>query len=79
MFNSWVPQPDAYSDLKKRVNQNMQSAQVNDQIFETVQNLFEKTLNSENIVLSRSEKDYLLRQILKSVLTDMLTKINGGK
>jgi len=71
------PQPGSYSDLKKRVSQNMQSAKVDDRVFETVQNLFDKTLKSEMIVLSRPEKDRLLRQILKSVLTDMLTKLDG--
>ena len=79
MFNPIsFPQPGSYSDLKKRVSQNMQSAKVDDRVFETVQNLFDKTLKSEQVVLSRPEKDRLLRQILKSVLTDMLTKLNGN-
>lgn len=70
------PQPGSYSDLKKRVAQSMRSAQVDDQVFETVKNLFETTLKSEQIVLSRPERDRLLRHVLQAVLTDMLTKLN---
>ena len=79
MFNPIsFPQPGSFFELKKRVSQSMQSAKVDDRVFEIVQNLFDKTLKSEQIVLSRPEKDRLLRQILKSVLTDMLTKLNGN-
>ena len=73
----YIP-PDSF-DPKKRVIQSMQSAKVNDQIFETAQKLFEKALASENIVLSRPEKDRLLSEILKSVLTDMLKKLDNNK
>jgi hypothetical protein len=73
------PQSGSYFDLKKRVTQRMQSAKVNDEIFKAAANIFEQTLNSENIVLSRSEKNRLLSQILKSVLTDMLTKLDGNQ
>ena len=80
MFNSSdVSQASAYFDLKKRITQRMQSAKVNDQIFEAVQKLFEKILNLENIELTRIERDRLLRQIMKSVLTDMLTELDGDK
>lgn len=57
----------------------MQSAQVNDQIFDTTAKLFEKALDKENIVLGRSEKHWLLHDVLKSVLTDMLTKLDNDK
>jgi hypothetical protein len=73
------PPSGSYFDLKKRITQQMQSAKINDEIFMIAAKIFEQTLNSENVVLSRSEKDRLLRQILKSVLTDMLTKLDGDK
>jgi hypothetical protein len=48
-------------------------------IFVAIQNLFEKALNEENIVLSRLEKNRMLREVLKSVLTDMLKKLDNDK
>jgi len=57
----------------------MQSAKVDDQIFDTCAKAFENALNSENVVLSRSEKHRLLHQIMKTVLTEMLTKLEGAK
>ena len=71
--------PSGSFDIKKRIIQSMQSAKVNDQIFDTAQKLFERALDSENIELARSEKHRLLREILKSVLTDMLTKLDNDK
>lgn len=66
-----------YFQLKKRTIENVQAAKANDQVFETVQKLFEQSLNAQNIVLSRPEKDRLLHAVLKSVLTDMLTKLDN--
>lgn len=73
------PIPPGSFDIKKRIIQSMQSAQVNDHIFDAAAKAFEKALNSENIVLARSEKHRLLGEILKSVLTDMLTKLEGAQ
>lgn len=69
--------PPSFFDLKTLVTRKVQSAQADDQIFETVQKLVEKSLSAENIVLSRREKDRLLYGVLKSVLTDMLTKLDS--
>ena len=72
-------QPGTYFDLKKRIIKNVQTAKANDRVFEAVQKLFEKSLNEENIVLSRLEKNRLLREVLKSVLTDMLKKLDNDQ
>ena len=69
--------PGPYFDLKKRMLEKVQSAKVNDQIFEVVQQAYEHAIRSENIVLSRSEKQRLLFQILKSVLEDMVKKLDN--
>jgi len=77
MFNSVSsPQPGSYFDLQQQVARSLQSARVDDQIFEAVQRLFEQTLDSRKIVLSRPERNRLLRDVMKSVLTDMLAKMN---
>jgi hypothetical protein len=56
--------------------QNVQAANVNDQIFQVVQNAFENALQKENIVLSRPERKRLFAQILKSVLEEMVRKLD---
>ncbi len=72
-------QSGSFFDLKKRIMQKMQSAQVNDQISDAAQKAFEKALSSESIVLSRPEKQRLSHEILKSILTDMLAKLDEEK
>ena len=80
MFNPPDPfQPDTYIGLQKRLIKRVQAAKVDDQIFEAVQAAYEKTLKSENIVLSRPERERLLRNVLKAVLTDMLAKLDDAK
>jgi hypothetical protein len=80
MFNPPdLSQPGAYFDLRNRVTQSLQSAKVDERVFEAVQQLFEQTLNSEHIVLARNEKDRLLRQIVRSILTDMLAKMDHDR
>jgi hypothetical protein len=73
------PQSGSYLDLRKRLMQRMQLAKVDDRILEAVATLFEKNLNTENIVLSRAEKQHLFGEITKMVLTEMLAKLDGAK
>jgi hypothetical protein len=77
MKNPFAPQqvPNPYFNLKKRMLQKIQEAQVNDQIFEVVQKAYDDVMKKENIVLSRQERKRLLAQILKQVLEDMLKKL----
>ena len=79
MLNPFGPDLDpglsSYVNLKKRTLQKVQGLKVNDQIFQVVQNAFEQSLNTENIMLSRPERKVLFLQILKAVLEDMIRKI----
>jgi len=84
MLNPFGPQQDpglySYVNLKKRMLQKVQAARVDDQIFQVVQNAFEAALKEGNTVtlLSRPERKHLLSQILKSVLEDMLQKLDNS-
>jgi hypothetical protein len=69
-------EPGSYVDLKKRMLQRVQSFKVDDQIFEVVQVAYEDALNKENIVLSRPERVRMFSQILRSVLEDMIKKLD---
>ena len=71
--------PGSYVNLQKRMLQRVQSAKVDDQIFEVVQKAYEIALNEEGIVLSRPERKRLLSQILKLVLEDMIKKLDKNR
>lgn len=82
MLNPFNPQqdsgPSSYVELKKRMLKKVQSTGVNDQIFQAVQNAFENALNSERpiILLSRPERKRLFSQVLRSVLENMVQKLD---
>lgn len=82
MKNPFGPQQDpglyAYVNLQKRMLKNVQAARVNDQIFGVVQKAFEKALLGENILLSPPEKQRMLAQIMKQVLSDMLARLDDS-
>jgi hypothetical protein len=82
MKNPFEPQQDpnlySYVNLQKRVLKNMQAARVNDQIFRVMQKTFEDALKQENIAPATAEKQRMLAQIMKQVLTDMLSKLDDN-
>ncbi len=81
MFNppSSYPNSGSYVDILKRMIQRVQYNKVDDQILEILQKVFEKELGKENIVLSRSERVRLYQQVTKTILTDVLGKIDDAK
>ena len=63
-------------NIRKRLLQKVDAARVDDQIFQIVQHAFEDALKEEKTVLARVEKKYLLAQVMKEVLGDMLKKLD---
>ena len=80
MKNPFGPQQDpglySYVNLQSRMLKNVQAARVDDQIFRAVQKAFEDALKHEVVVLSSPEKKRMLAQIMKQVLTDMLSRLD---
>jgi len=78
MLNPFGPQqePGSYMNLQKRMLQRVQETKVNDRIFDAVQKSFEDALRAENIVLSLPERKRMLSQILRSVLENMIKKLD---
>ena len=68
--------PGSYVNLQKRMLQRIQSAKIDDQIFEVVKQAYEVALNEEGILLSRPERKRLLSQLLKLVLENMTRKLD---
>jgi hypothetical protein len=80
MKNPFGSEPESlssYVNLKQRMLQHVQAAKINDQIFQAVQKSFEDALRLENIVLSLPERNRMFSQILKSVLEDMIKKLDA--
>jgi hypothetical protein len=68
-----TPQPGSYFDLKTRMRKKMQP-EINQKILAIFAETYEKTLNAENIVLSRPEKQRLFEQLLPEILTELMAK-----
>ena len=73
MQNPFDSQPDSgsYVNLRKRLFQSVQSANLNEQILEVIK----KALEAENIVLSRPERKRLFSQIVNLVSEDLTRKL----
>ena len=82
MKNPFGPQQDpglyAYANLQSRMLKHVKAARVHDQIFSVVRKAFEDSLKTENIVLTSAEKQRMLAQIMKQVLSDMLAKLEDN-
>ena len=72
MYN---PSDDPYKQLKTRLHLRLKEDNIDDRIFGVVQEAYIQLLTKENIILSRTEQNRLLRDILKDQLNDMLAKI----
>ena len=80
MKNPFGPDPESfhsYANLKNRMLALVRGKRVYDQIFQVVQNAYEEALNEENIVLSRPERNHMFVQILRSMLEDMIKKLDN--
>lgn len=66
---------DPYKQLRERIRLRLKEEMINDKIFGLVQDAYTALLRTENVILSRPERNRLLRDVLKDVLTDMLAEI----
>lgn len=77
MKNPFDPKNESLSsffDLQRRMLQKVQASKVDDHITEIVQMAFEEALATEKVTLDKSERKFLLQQIMKLVLQDLLKK-----
>ena len=77
MFNPPNSLPDfgSYQDLLKKMTQRIMDAKLDEQFLRLFQTKYDEELNQRNIYLSRPERNRLYKQVLKVVLTDMLSKL----
>ena len=70
---------DSYDILLKRMTRRVQKNKVDRQILEILQQVFEKELGQEDIMLSRPKRVRLFQELSKAILTDVLGKIGDPK
>lgn len=71
--NPFDSQPGSFFDLKTRIRKKIQP-ESNQKILAIFAETYEKALNGENIVLSRSEKQRLFKQLLPEILTELIAE-----
>ena len=77
MFNppNSLPDYSSYHDLLKKMTQRFMDAHLDEQIMGIFQTKYEQELSARNIMLTRPERNRLYKQVVKAVLTDMLSKL----
>jgi hypothetical protein len=70
------PYSSSFDDILKRITRQMNQNQVDSRVLELLRQVFEIELGKENVVLSRPERARLFQQITRSILTDVLGKID---
>lgn len=71
--------PGSFDEVLERMTRHVRQAEVDTRIFEILQQVFEKELGRENVILSRPDRVRLFREIVKAIMNDVLGKIDGKK
>ncbi len=78
MFNlgGFQPDSDSHAELTRQIIQGMKAAKVDEQIMTILRDAFGKTLEEQNVVLSRPERERLMYKVISVLLTDLLVGID---
>ncbi len=63
---------DSFSEIKSRIKRQMQDEKINDYILGLIKSAYERAFDAQQVVLSKQEREILLQQVTKDILTDML-------
>ncbi len=66
---------DSFSEMKSRIKRQMQSEKINDYILGLIKSAYERAFDAQGIMLSKQEREILLKHVTKEVLTDMLAQL----
>jgi hypothetical protein len=67
---------DPFKRLKDRIRLRLKQEMVEEQMLGVLNNAYAEVLRTENIVLTRKERERLLREVLKDTLDDMLRDLS---
>ena len=69
------PFGDSFSEIKARIKRQMQSEKINDYIAGLIKSAYERAFDAQTIVLSKQEREILLKSITQEILADMLENL----
>ncbi|RJP53754.1 MAG: hypothetical protein C4557_04260 [Anaerolineaceae bacterium] len=76
MLNSFAPNDSgSYMGLKRRILGKIKSSGITERISALVQETYDDALKSENIVLSKAEKNHLMADVLDRLLDDVSSRM----
>lgn len=73
------PDSGSFDDVLERMTRHIRHDEVDSRILEILQGVFEKELGRENAMLSRPDRVHLFREIVKTVMNDVLGQIDRKK
>jgi hypothetical protein len=68
---------NSYFDLRKRIFQKIKTSKADEQIMEIAQKAYEDAVKSENIVISRVERERLFISVLQLLWNDINKNVDG--
>src|SRR5512144_1042453 len=74
-FNMMQPFGDSFSEIKARVKRQMQGEKIDDYIAGLIKNAYERAFDAQGIVLSKQEREILLKSVTQEILADMLENL----
>lgn len=66
----------SYEEFLARLRKSLRDQNVHESIFALLKNGFEKTLNEQNVVLSRKERVRSFQTVSKEILTELLNQLD---
>jgi hypothetical protein len=69
------PFGDSFSEIKSRIKRQMQSEKIDDYILGLVKSAYERVFDAQKVVLSKQEREILLKAVTQEILTDMLAQL----
>ena len=66
------PFGDSFSEIKSRIKRQMQGGKINDYILGLIKSAYERAFDAQGIVLSKQEREILLKSVTQEILADML-------
>ena len=67
---------DPFKRLKDRIRLRLKEEMIEEKMLAVLNNAYAEVLRTENIVLTRKERERLLREVLKDTLDDMLRDLS---
>jgi hypothetical protein len=66
---------DSFLEIKSRIKRQMQSEKIDDYIAGLIKSAYERAFDAQGIVLSKQEREILLKSVTQEILADMLENL----